>query len=116
MCSWLLFSVVAVAQNSNVQISTLLLTRQARGWRVGFTDDSAHKYSLERDDLLTEIDGVSGCLLGPLAITRKFNDAFLRTVPLAVQRGSKLLTINLWRSDGAAPPPLRVPPKSARCQ
>jgi thiol-disulfide isomerase/thioredoxin len=99
----LLFCNSLFAQNSNVRISSLLLTQEERGWRVDFPDGAAGEYSLRTGDLLTEFDGNNAGRMGPLAVTRAFNDAFSRVVQLTIRRASRLQKINLWRGDGPAP-------------
>ena len=99
----LIFCNSLFAQNSNVRISSLLLTQEEKGWRVDFPDGAADKYSLRTGDLLTEFDGDNADRMGPLAVTRAFNDAFSRVVQLTIRRGSSLLKINLWRDEGPAP-------------
>jgi thiol-disulfide isomerase/thioredoxin len=99
----LLFCNSLFAQNSKVRISSLLLTQEDRGWRVDFPDGAPSEYSLRTSDLLTEFDGNNAGRMGPLAVTRAFNDAYSRVVQLTIRRGSSLQKINLWRDDGPAP-------------
>ncbi len=81
---------VAVAQQSMVRITSLLLTEERDGWRASFPDGSPSKYSLRSGDLLTGIDSRSARLVGPLALTSAFNAAFSRSVPLTVRSPSHL--------------------------
>lgn len=95
----------AFGQGSIVRIASLLLSHEKAGWRVDLSGDGASKYSLQNGDLLTEIDGKSAEMMGPLAVAAVFNASFNRTVPISIDRDKRKVEIKLWRGDGPAPAP-----------
>ena len=108
-CCLLFFCTSACAQGSKVRIASVLLTQEKSGWRVDFPDSTAKKYALQTGDLLTAIGAKNASNMGPLAIAAAFNAAFIRAVPLTLERGGGVQKINLWRGDGTPPPPKPVP-------
>lgn len=68
-----------------------------------FTGKAQARSSLQNGDLLTKIDSRDARTLGPLAVRLTFSVAYDRTIPLTVQRGTRSLEVDLWRSDGPAP-------------
>jgi hypothetical protein len=103
-CFLLLSVCSGFAQKTEVSVGSLLLTKEPAGWRVSFHTGVSPKYGLRGGDLLTQIDSQSAAELGPFAALAAFNAAFVRSVPLLVERGNQKIESPLWRSDGPAPP------------
>jgi len=111
-CCLLLSINFAFGQESMVRVSSLLLTHEKAGWRADFPGGGASKYGLQKNDLLIEIDNKDAAGLGPLAVMAIFNEAFVRTVPVTVDRSAQKMSIKLWRGDGAPPNLQSEAPKS----
>lgn len=104
-----LSSLTALGQSSKVGDAFMLLAHEGTGWRVDSVGRKAHKSLLEPGDVITRIDARDADSLGPLAVRLIFGSAFDRTIPLFVQRGGRSQKVDLWLSDGPAPPDMPDP-------
>jgi peroxiredoxin len=97
-------SLAASGQPSKVGDGFMLLTQEPDGWHVDNVNRKALKNLLEPDDVISRIDARDAGSLGPLAVRLIYGSAFERTIPLQVQRGGRSQKVDLWLSDGPAPP------------
>lgn len=90
-------------QRVTMRVTTLTLTKEAKGWRAAFPAGNPGKYNLQTGDLITRIAETDASGAGPLLMLAEFNAAFDRAIPMSFTRGGTHLRSVIWRGDGAAP-------------
>jgi thiol-disulfide isomerase/thioredoxin len=113
LAALMLVSHAAVAASSKVGDAFMLLSREARGWRVESVAVGATGKILKRNDLILRIDGRDAAGLGPLALRLEFAAASDTAMPALLERDGKMLPFVLWLADGA-PPPQRTDPTATK--